>query len=412
MGAREEPARPLEGLRVAIAGGAIGGAAAALLLAARGAQVTLLERVEQPRAVGAGILLQPNGLAVLYGLGLESALRRYGTCVNQIAVIDAARRPVLGGAVPDYGAGLDHAMGIHRSRLLAALLAAVAAEPGINARFGASVTGATAAGEVTYSQHGATHHLLADLVVGADGVHSRIRDAGAFGAEARHTGVTYVRGMSGYRVETSDCYEAWTRLGLFGVCPVEDQTYFFTSAQAPTLAAALAARDLEAFRRLWADAFPPSRPILREIESFDQLLLNEVVQVHCRSYVDGRSALLGDAAHAMYPNLGQGANSALVDGAVLAAELAATPGDLSAALARYDARRRPGARAVQDGAARLASLVHLHPPVLHPVRNATVRGLSRVIGRAGTERQLRKYQQEDPTWLLSSARRAPATITA
>src|SRR5690348_5595903 len=64
----ETPAKSLDGKHVAVVGGAIGGAAVALLLAGAGARVTLLERVDQPRAVGAGILLQPNGLGVLYGL--------------------------------------------------------------------------------------------------------------------------------------------------------------------------------------------------------------------------------------------------------------------------------------------------------------------------------------------------------
>ena len=64
----------IEGARVVVAGAGVGGATAARLLAALGARVTLLERVREPRAVGAGILLQPNGLAVLYALGLRDRL--------------------------------------------------------------------------------------------------------------------------------------------------------------------------------------------------------------------------------------------------------------------------------------------------------------------------------------------------
>jgi 2-polyprenyl-6-methoxyphenol hydroxylase-like FAD-dependent oxidoreductase len=96
--------------------------------------------------------------------------------------------------------------------------------------------------------------------------------------------------------------------------------------------------------------------------------VHEVLRVDCARWCDGRLALLGDAAHAMAPNLGQGANSALVDAAVLLDELrrSATP---DGALAAYDARRRPAVRRVAETAARLGRLAEATNPVARAVRD-------------------------------------------
>src|SRR5580765_7042651 len=135
---------------VIVAGAGIGGAATALLLARRGARVTLLERVAEPRAVGAGILLQPNGLAVLYGLGLRDALAARARVGREIRLADGAGRLLAGTPVPDLGGGWDHVLVLRRSHLLTVLLDAVRAEPAIAARFSCEVTEARPDGAVTW----------------------------------------------------------------------------------------------------------------------------------------------------------------------------------------------------------------------------------------------------------------------
>src|SRR6185436_12429384 len=88
------------GERHAVAGAGIGGAATALLLANAGWRITLFERVVEPRAVGAGILLQPNGLGVLYGLGMREALRRRAVEARHGNVADGSGRVLLATAIP------------------------------------------------------------------------------------------------------------------------------------------------------------------------------------------------------------------------------------------------------------------------------------------------------------------------
>lgn len=382
-----------------VAGAGIGGAAAALLLARAGARVTLLERVAEPRAVGAGILLQPNGLAVLYGLGLRDAVGRRACVARAVRVADDAGRTLFATPIPDLGGGYDHALVVRRSWLLAALLDAVRAEPRIECRFGCEVTGASPDGRVAWRSAGGEDAGDAELVAGADGLHSRVREGGAF-ASTLTPGPTYLRGLSSATLD-GPMTEYWTGAGIFGGGAVDGATYFYASTAAPPLAAALAREDLPGLRAAWAAACPVAGAAFDGVARFADLLVNQVTRVDCARWWDGRLVLLGDAAHAMAPNLGQGANSALVDGAVLVDALA-TAADLPAALAAWEARRRPAVRRIQDVAGLLARLGELRPRALRRARDAAVRLLTRGVGSANA---FRRALQEEPTWLEAVARR-------
>jgi 2-polyprenyl-6-methoxyphenol hydroxylase-like FAD-dependent oxidoreductase len=302
--------------------------------------------------------------------------------------------------VPDFGGGLDHVLAIRRRRLHDLLLGAVrAAHPQVALRLGTEVTGAGGDGTVGFQAGGVAGTATGDLVVGADGVGSVVRQGGDFGARTR-PGATYLRGL----VAGDDLGlegEWWTPLGLFGGAPMGDgTTYFYGSATRPPVAAALAAGDLAGLRAAWAAALPLAGRVLERVQDPAELLVNQVVRVDCERWHDGRLVLVGDAAHAMAPTLGQGANSALVDAAVLAAELAGG-GPPEAALARYTARRRPAVRRVQDTADRVARLAELASP---PLRRARDRLLAAASG-LGAERRVRAVQQEDPARLLAAVRR-------
>jgi 2-polyprenyl-6-methoxyphenol hydroxylase-like FAD-dependent oxidoreductase len=378
---------------VVVAGAGIGGAAAALLLARYGARVTLLERVAEPRAVGAGILLQPNGLAVLYGLGLRDALAARARVGREIRVADADGRLLAGTPIPDLGGGFDHVLVLRRSHLLAVLLDAVRNEPGIACRLGCEVTGADREGNVGWRGPAGDERMRADIVVGADGLHSCVRGAGGFDAVVT-PGPTYVRGLGRVEARSGPMTEYWTSVGIFGAGAVDGATYFYASTAAPPLAAALARRDLDTLRAVWREACPAAGEAFDGVERIDDLLVNQVTRVDCARWHDDRLVLLGDAAHAMAPNLGQGANSALVDAVVLADALA-THREVGSALAAYDARRRPAVRRIQDAAALLARLGELRSPLARTMRDGAVRLLSRL----GSDRSFRRAQQEEPTWL-------------
>jgi 2-polyprenyl-6-methoxyphenol hydroxylase-like FAD-dependent oxidoreductase len=108
----------IQGGTVVVAGGGIAGMAAALLLAKAGALVTVVERVAASEAVGAGLVLQPNGLAVLRALGLGGELERGAyRLTDGLALRDASGAVLLRPAAPDFGFGLDRVLAMRRSHL-------------------------------------------------------------------------------------------------------------------------------------------------------------------------------------------------------------------------------------------------------------------------------------------------------
>lgn len=350
----------LAGLNVTVVGGATGGCAAALLFARAGATVTLVERVAEPKAIGAGIAIAENGLAVLESLGLMGAMA-VARPVTDMRIVDANDRTLIAprGAPP-------RAVILKRSTLQGILLDAVANEPRIQCRFGTEVLKAVPSGEVMINEGGRESVLRADLVIGADGVHSRVREGGSFGARVQETGIRYVRMLLPDDVATGT--EAWTPAGVFGAFAVDGGTYAFASCGTPACASALDARDLPAFRAAWVTAYPASQRILAGLRTFSDLIQNEVIRVDCDRWFDGRLVILGDAAHAMAPNLGQGANSALVDATILVAELRRSS-SVADGLAAYERRRKTAVRRVADASARLGMLGEVTHPVGRALRD-------------------------------------------
>ena len=371
---------------VVIVGGGPAGTVLATLLAAAGHTPVVFERdALESLALGTGILLQPNGLSVLYGLGLREELHDVSVLHRAVPIKDELGRLIATGEMPDFGEGLDHALALLRPTLQRILWSALEARGG-SVRFGCDVHAVdTATGEIEASGDGQTRHISAGLIVGADGIGSIVRRSGDFGARpvkgAHHVFRTVLDGD--FNASGS---EYWTGLGLFGASPVgEGRTYAYGSANDPRVLDSVRAGDVARLARLWSDALPVAAPLLSQIHSMDGVLLNEVGRVRCRSYCDQRAVLIGDAAHAMAPNLGQGANSALVDAAVLARELADTPGSLEAP-GRYDRRRRRPVTGVQRTSDLLASVSHIQQTRLRRVRDR----IFRIAGRpALVRRQIR-----------------------
>jgi 2-polyprenyl-6-methoxyphenol hydroxylase-like FAD-dependent oxidoreductase len=388
----------LENRHVAVVGAGVGGMATAILCARAGARVTLFEIAPEPQTVGAGILLQPNGLAVLYGLDLDERLARRGARISTMRVADAGGRELLEVPVPRFAEGLDHALVVRRAELLSALVDLVIAEPGVECRFGTEVVDVSLDGAVTHRGTAGTAVVTADLVVGADGVHSRVRKRSHVTAHAGRT-LQYMRGLGPPVGAAATMTEYWTGLGIFGVAPVDHGTYFYASTDAPALRSAFHERDVGLLRDRWARALPLAGEVLAEVRRLEDVVMNDVIRVDCERWAVGRVVLVGDAAHAMAPNLGQGANSALVDATVLVWELV-QPGDQTAALARYAARRRPAVRLVQDTADRLAWLSDFTNPAIRWLRDGALRQLgSWLVG----EVSMRLVEQTDPLWLRLAA---------
>lgn len=377
-------------LRVTVVGGGVGGMAAALLLSRVGARVTLVERAAGPSTVGGAIALYPNGLAVLYGLGLREQLnaRAFAARAGRLTI---GKRGAVQVRIPDFGQGLDHALALTRAHLCHMLYEAVRARPGIDPYFGCEVVRAGRDGSVDHRDAArCTTRIDADLVVGADGIGSVVRSGGDFGARLSRTASLAIRALVAGE-PFSEPQEVWGRDGIAIAAPVGDgQSYLALSACRGRLKAAMTRRDLAALGRYGDQLLPGIAAALASLESFDGLIVTPIETVACRRWVDGRLVLLGDAAHAMTPHVGQGANSALLDAYALAEELARGRA-CQQALSAYAVRRR---RTV----ARIQRLSRLYGILSERLGGAAARP------PAAAERFLAFIQQEHPARIYSGVR--------
>jgi 2-heptyl-3-hydroxy-4(1H)-quinolone synthase len=328
-----------------VIGGGIGGLSLARELVLRGLRVTVLERSASPAPAGAGIIMNPNAMRVLERNGLAGAVRARGWPYLARETHDHRGRPLaLRDYRPLYVAGrLSVGTLVHRAVLYESLHQGV--PPGV-VRFGARIRDLYAGPAGVRVTLASGEVLEAGLLVGADGIESTVRGR-FFGA------LTPV--YLGYRshrfvVENRDGIEHFLEfLGRgrrVGLVPISrDRLYVWTTFNSPPESRAWALESPGVLRACFAEFTDPRvRGAFTQVRSMEDVLCTDIEEVHQARWVDGRVVLLGDAAHALTPNMGQGAGMAMEDAAVLGDELSAVArGDrsLDEALARYATRRQP-----------------------------------------------------------------------
>ena len=373
-------------MRVAVVGAGIGGLTLGLALRARGVEVDLYERADELREVGAAVALSANGSRELVRLGLGDALDRVATMATELIFRDGrsgeriAAHP--GGAAYRERFGAPY-WGIHRVDLQQGLALAFGDE---HLHLGHAVTGVHDDGRTIVFDDGYT--VTADVVVGADGVHSVVREFVAPGSGPTYSGTSAFRGLVPRRDLPSlpdplaiqfwagpDAHLLHSALG--GVERDDDTVNFFAVLCGPQeweggdaqhrgehADRGARARDAGHSNRPASDgellaAFAGWHPAVVEmLGAVEQsprwpLLSQPPLTRWCRS----RAVLLGDACHAMLPHHGQGANQSIEDAVVLADLLAA--GDPDTALDLFPRRRRGRTRAVARSAWETGTLLHL-----------------------------------------------------
>ena len=327
--------------RAVVVGAGIGGLAAAAGLCSAGWDVTACERAMSLEPVGAGLALAPNGLRALDVIGAGDALRalavpqELGICRSDGRWL---MRSTTGHMIADrFG---DPVILVPRAAVIDALTARV---PDGVLSLGTEVTSVEPGGNAAARISTTAGQLEADLVVAADGIGSATRPA-LFPAHPglRHAGFTTWRLLTGPLTGQVPMTESWGRGTVFGVMPLSDGRVYCYAA-APAAPGTRAGDELAELARLFGTWHEPIPALLANARPQD-VLRHDVAELAAPlpSFHRGRAVLLGDAAHPMTPNLGQGACQALEDAAVISRLATGTqPDAVAGLLTSYTAARLP-----------------------------------------------------------------------
>lgn len=371
--------------RIAIIGAGIGGLALALALKDRGIPATIYEKAAQLTEIGAAIALSANATRDLARFGCMPGLEAHG-CEPTELIYRGWRDQERIAAHPVRQDGRYRAafgapyFGIHRADLQKIMGGLVGPDV---IRLDHELTGMEETPEGIRLDFRGQDSVLADLVVGADGIRSRVRDHVAGPGAVRYTGTSAFRGIVPAdklpKLPDPQAIQFWmgpdAHLLHYAIGPEGGDVNFFAVAEGP---------------EDWPD---PDRWVIeddatapeRVFAGWDEAVLEMVCQPQpvarwglfstkpLRRWHKGRAVLIGDAAHAMLPHHGQGANTSIEDAVTLAEMIWQRGlGALDATLERYRQLRRPRTRAIQLSAAATSDLLHLPDDADLAARDARV----------------------------------------
>ena len=357
---------------VLIVGGGIAGLALAGALGRRGIDCQLVERAEAWAPVGAGIILGVNAMAVMRGLGLAEALEAGARTLEGMSITDAGNRRLVRTNLADLRPRFGVSLALHRALLHEALLAAAA---GIPIRMGTTLESLEQNEDRVDVRFSDGNEASFGLVVGADGLRSQVREL-VFGAlPLRYSGYTCWRMIiEGHELEMG-AQEMWGRGKRFGAVPIgEKQVYCFAVANAEAGRPDPPTGRVERLRALFSEFAGPVPGLLGQLRQPGELIQNDLHEIVHRPWHRGNVVLVGDAAHGMTPNMGQGAAMALEDVAVLGECIeGALPLDQS--LKNWVRRREPRVRWIQNQSRRIGQIGQWENPVACALRNQLARAM-------------------------------------
>jgi len=365
-------------MRVLIAGAGIGGLTAALALRQAGFDAHVYEQARILREVGAGVAISPNAVKVLHRLGLAEALHAVGVVSDSMDSRDwqtgalLGRVPLAEAAVTRWGAPFYH---LHRADLHDALRAALGDQ---HITLGARCVAVEQHDNVVTARFADGRHATGALLIGADGIHSVVRDhvvgpdrpiwsrqiswRGLVSATVGHELGLEVRHHSfwGPRTQFVCFYVAAGRLVNWVGNTQSDDDWSEESWSARG--------DRDEVLRLFADWHPQVRALIADTEQVFKWALFD--RPPLQKWTRGRVTLLGDAAHPMLPYMAQGASQSIEDAFVLAGCLAADRDDPQRAIDGYSTLRRERTAAVQAASRDASRVVRLTDPAEVQARNA------------------------------------------
>ncbi|AKD03066.1 FAD-dependent monooxygenase [Pontibacter korlensis] len=373
-------------MKVTIIGGGIGGLCAAIALQQIGVEVKVYEAAPELRPLGAGVGLAANAMQGLQRLGVEDEVVARGKQLTALVIFDEHGNIIskMDTRPLSRKYGINNFV-IHRADLHEVLQQHL--QPGTLV-LGNRSAGVKQQGEQVQVSFTDGTKTTADLLIAADGINSAIRQQLLPQSQPRYAGYTCWRGVvenPGVEINSMISAETWAPQGRVGIAPLKDgKIYWYACINAP--------QNDDRMRRMSpADlaahfaGLPPAVPAVLRATSSEQLIWNDIADLKpLKKFAYGRVLLLGDAAHATSPNMGQGACQAVEDAVVLRQCLQREK-NLTAALARYEKLRLARTAKVIRLSRLLGSVSQWQNPVLRSIRKMTFKLMPDAITRSQME---------------------------
>lgn len=370
---------------IAIIGGGIAGLSAAVALKQQGFEARVFERATSVKPVGAGIILSPNAMYILEQLRLGEVVRAEGFQLGPIRLVTAVGKTMQATPSTAEVNGVRYqSIGISRAALHHILYHQVADIVVLNQEV------ARIQGGGLYSRDGSLY--TADAVLAADGVHSKIRRHLFPQVKLRYAGQTCWRALVNVALpeqHLASSAEFWGRGLRFGYVPIgKDEVYFYATQTQPA-GLHLPEKTRKTHLQTQFRHFAEPVPTLLEAASNHNIVQHDLWDIPpLPTYHRGKILLIGDAAHAMTPNLGQGAAQALEDAGMIAQCLREQT-DVEDAFAAFERARLAKVRQLVNLAWRIGLVANWQSEGLCTLRNTLLRYAPRGAANSQLERLMR-----------------------
>ena len=363
-------------MKAIVVGGCVGGLCAAIALRRGGIEAAVFERAGRLEEIGAGVALAPNALRGLERLGVADAVRARGA---------ASRKGIARTSCGEVLTEADwNGVSIHRADLQATLLEAL--EPD-TVRLGSACTGFDQDPTAVSVRLADGREERGDVLIGADGLHSEIRAQLVGRTKPRYAGTTAWRGVTRFEHESlASVSESWGRGSRFGLQAIgRGRVYWYATKNAPEGSSAPPAERKRELLERFAGWHEPIEAVIEATEEAGILQTDIYDRKPLRRWSEGRVTLLGDAAHPMTPDWGQGAAQAIEDAVVLA-DCLRREDDVALALRAYEGRRVRRANALVRQSRLLNRIGQLESPLACRVRDGMMKRTPARLRRRQLER--------------------------
>ncbi|TPE44902.1 FAD-dependent monooxygenase [Pontibacter mangrovi] len=379
-------------MKAIVIGGGIGGLCTALALQKAGIATTAYEAAPKIRGLGAGVALAANAMQGLARLGVAEEVVARGKQLEALVIFDEHGKVISNMDTRSLSNkyGINNFV-VHRADLHEVLCNHL--NPG-SLVLGKRCEEVRQEGEQVTALFTDGSSDTADLLVAADGISSVVRQQLAPASVPRYAGYTCWRAVvdnPGVDINNMISAETWAPAGRVGIAPLQgDKIYWYACINAPQRDEKMRHMTPEKLARHFEKVHSPVEMLLASTAP-DQLIWNDIADLKpLKHFVFGRVVLLGDAAHATTPNMGQGACQAIEDAVVLAQCLQQEP-DLAKALTKYEKRRMPRTAKVIELSRRLGEVAHWRHPLLGRLRNSLFRAMPTFV----TQRQMEDLYKVD-----------------